>query len=256
MPITLPPLGGRALKYGYSNARVKAMKGLLLKPAFLDEMIRVGNVDAMAELLQRTGYKAEIASASVSYSGSELIELAAARTFSRTAQRLLKILPESDRDAIRALLVRWDLLNIKTLLNARRLGKSYDDIRPFLFEIGGMGEDDFRRILKADNSSLFKELKNTDVGSRMGSAIEGLGKEMKDALSQQGGDSRMESVVDSYIYLFMDKTLEQVGGKETTDIRNILKLEADARNAMVIRGSKGTAPEQTGYARASYAEAH
>ncbi|MBS3068651.1 hypothetical protein J4450_08145 [Candidatus Micrarchaeota archaeon] len=48
----LPNIESRALKYGYSNARVRGMKGLLLKPAFLDELIKVRSIDAMVELLQ------------------------------------------------------------------------------------------------------------------------------------------------------------------------------------------------------------
>jgi V/A-type H+-transporting ATPase subunit C len=228
--IKLPPLGGRAHKYGYSNARVKAMKGLILKPAILDEMIRVGNVEAMAELLQRTGYKSEIASASASYSGSMLIELAASRFFSKTARKLVRIAPASDREAINALLVRWDLMNIKTLLNARRLGKSYEDIRPFLFEVGGLDEDDFKRLLKAENS-FHRELMKTGIGRKMGAVADEIGKGLRD-------DPSLESAIDSLIYMFMDRTLEQVGGKETSDIRAILRHEADAKNAMIIERLK------------------
>ena len=62
-----------SLKYGYSNARVKGMKGLLFKRDFLDELIKVGSVDSMIELLQRTHYKEELVALSVRYSGSELV---------------------------------------------------------------------------------------------------------------------------------------------------------------------------------------
>ena len=74
-------LESRAQRYGYSNARVKAMKGLLLKSSILDEMIRVGTVEAMVELLQRTGYKNDLAG-TVSYGGSSLIESGASKNFS------------------------------------------------------------------------------------------------------------------------------------------------------------------------------
>jgi len=57
MSITLPRIESKALKYGYSSARVKAMKGLLIKQTTLEEMIKVGSVEGMVEILQRTGYK-------------------------------------------------------------------------------------------------------------------------------------------------------------------------------------------------------
>src|SRR5271157_4258572 len=210
----LPSISSRASKYGYSNARARAMRGLILKSASLDEMIRVGNVEAMAELMQRTSYKGEIASASVSYQGSQLIEMATSRNFSNLAKKLVKITPDSDKDAVSALLVRWDLMNIKTLLNARRLGKSYEEMRPYLFEVGGLDEDDFRALLKADNNSLVREIWKTKVGKKMRSGK--IGNEIREAASKTGpdADTRMEAVIDTYLYLFMDKTLEQVGGKE------------------------------------------
>ena len=163
----LPRLESRALKYGYSNARVKAMKGLLLKGSFLDELIRVGTVEGMAEILQRTGYKADLADASAAQGGSMLIETAASKNFSRTAKKLMKIIPQSDRKALEALLIRWDLLNLKTLMHAKRIGKTYDDVRPYLFDIGGLSDDDFRKIMKADEGSLMRELRRTDIGRKM-----------------------------------------------------------------------------------------
>lgn len=251
----------RASKYGYSNARARAMRGLILKSASLDEMIRVGNVEAMAELMQRTSYKSEIAAASVSYRGSQLIEMATSRNFSNLAKKLVKITPKSDKDAIRALLVRWDLMNIKTLLNARRLGKGYDEIRPYLFDFGGLDEDDFRTLLKADNNSLVREIWKTKVGKKMRSASGKIGNEIREALSKPDAGARMEAIIDTYLYLFMDKTLEQVGGKEIDAIRQTLKSEADAKNVMIIERLKkhnigadrirkslirgGTIPEQT-----------
>jgi len=243
MILKLPPLGGRALKYGYSNARVRAMKGLLLKQAFLEEAIRVGSVEAMAELLQRTGYKSELAAASVSYKGSMLIEMAASRNFSRNVRKLVRITPESDRKALQALLVRWDLMNLKTLLNARRLGKSYDEIKPYLLEVGGLGEDDFRRILKADGRAVEREIRSTGLWQWMRRTSENAALDLKGMSGSSGGrgaagDSRIESVVDSYIYIIMDNALAEVGGKETADIRKTLRREADAKNAMIIERLK------------------
>jgi len=236
----MPSFSSRASKYGYSNARAKAMRGLILKPSSLDEMIRVGNVEAMAELMQRTSYKSEISAASVSYRGSQLIEMATSRNFSALAKKLVKITPESDKDAIRALLARWDLLNIKTLINARRLGKSFEEIRPYLFDVGGLDEDDFRALLKADNNSLAKEIWKTRIGKKMRTTGGKIGMEIREASSKTGPDAaaRMEGIIDTFLYMFMDKTLEQVGGKEIDAIRQTLRSEADAKNVMIIERLK------------------
>lgn len=247
----MPRIESRALKYGYSNARVKAMKGLLLKSNFLDEMIKVGSIEAMVELLQRTGYKADLAGASVTYSGSALIETAASRNFSRTVKKLIKITPRSDRKALEALLIRWDLLNLKTLMHAKRIKKGYEEVRPYLFDIGGLGEDDFKRIMKADEGNLMKELRRTDIGQKMLSIGTGqLNRQMKDkftnALRSLDTFLQMETIIDAYIYLFMDQVLSEVGGKDVSDVRQILQKEIDAKNIMVIERLKkhGTPKEK------------
>jgi V/A-type H+/Na+-transporting ATPase subunit C len=239
----LPRIESRALKYGYSNARVKAMKGLLLRGGSMDEMVRVQSIEGMVELLQRTGYKQDLADASVTYGGSALIEAAASRNFSRTAKKLIRITPQSDRKALEALLIRWDLLNLKTLMHAKRIKRTYDEVRPYLFEIGGLREEDFKRIMKADEGSLMRELRRTDIGQKMLSIGTGqLSRQMKDkftnALRSLDTFLQMETIIDAYIYLFMDQVLSEVGGKDVSDVREILRKEIDAKNILIIERLK------------------
>jgi V/A-type H+-transporting ATPase subunit C len=236
-------LESRALRYGYSNARVRAMKGLLLKSAALDEMVRVGTIEAMVELLQKTGYKNDLSDASALYHGSTLIENASARNFSKTVKKLLKITPESDRPAVQALLIRWDLLNLKTLMHAKRAKKTYEDVRPYLVEVGGLTDDDFKRIMKAESGVLMRELRRTDLGQKMLSMGTGqLSKQMRDAFTSalRNLDTfmQMETVIDAYTYMFMEHALAEVGGKDVASIRHTLKKEIDAKNIMIIERLK------------------
>ena len=85
------------MKYGYSNARVRAMKAHLLKSATLEELIKVNSVEGMAELLQKTDYKGDFPGAAASISdakGSRLIEAAGARNFARTVRKLATSAPK------------------------------------------------------------------------------------------------------------------------------------------------------------------
>ncbi|MFH1685042.1 MAG: V-type ATPase subunit, partial [Candidatus Micrarchaeota archaeon] len=161
---TLPQFESRALKYGYSNARVKAMKGLLLKSGVVEDLVRCSSIEAMIELLQRTPYKGDFDEGSVKYSGSELIELAAAKNFARTVGKLIKITPKSDKKVLQALLLKYDLLNLKTIMHAKELGKTYDEVKPHLFPAGGLTEEEFKRIIKADGQNIFREIKRTVLG--------------------------------------------------------------------------------------------
>lgn len=239
----LPKIESRALKYGYSNARVKAMRGLLLKQNQLDELIKVSTVHAMVELLHKTDYKNELVGASVDYTGSALIELAASRNFANMVIKLLKLTPGEDQKVLRALLIRWDLLNLKSLMHAKRLGRNYEDVRPYLFEVGGLTEDDFKRIMKADETTIMRELRRTELGEKMLSiGTESLNRRMREsftnALRSLDMFLQMETIIDAYIYMFMDHVLSEVGSSEVDNIRKILKMEIDAKNTLIIERLK------------------
>jgi V/A-type H+-transporting ATPase subunit C len=219
------------------------MKGLLLKTNTLDEMIRVGTLEGMVELLQKTGYKQDLAGASVDYSGTLMIEIAASKNFSRVVKKLIRITPSSDRKVLQAMLIRWDLLNLKTMMHAKRIRKTYDEVRPYLFEVGSLTEDNFKRIMKADESSLLRELRRTELGKKMLSMGTGqLSKKMHESFTNAFRNldtfMQMETVIDAYTYMFMDESLSEMGGGEASAIRKILRRETDAKNVMIIERLK------------------
>jgi len=231
----------RAMKYGYSNARVRGMKGTLLKPGFFEELVRVKSIEGMAELLQRTGYRNDLATTSATYRGSMLINAAASLNFASTVRKVVHVTPESDRRALRALLVMWDLMNIKTLLHARRLKKGYDEVKPHLFEVGELTGEDFKRIIKADDAGLTKELGRTELGRRMLAAVPSQGKGRKEKV--QGGPRAplvllQEGGIDSFVYAFRDQVLSEIGGNDVAGLRRLLRQEVNARNIMVIERLK------------------
>jgi len=239
----LPKIESRALKYGYANARVKGMKGLLLDQSTLEELVKVGTVDGMIELLQRTHYKGYFVKGSVRYSGSALIELAAGRSFLHAVDKLLSFTPKDSKPAVQALLRKFGLVNLKTLIHAKRLGKTYDDVRPYLFPVGGITEADFERIMKANEREIFKEVRHTELGAEMlASSTMVFSKQMRDtfnnALKNMNMFIQLETIMDAYIYLLMDKALSEVGGTEIQSIRRILKLEIDAKNILIVERMK------------------
>ena len=77
----------RASKYGYSNARVFGMAGLLLTSQDIDELIRVKSAAGMLELLQRTGYKDDVKG--LAYEDPQSIYIGSVRHFSRIVSKVL-----------------------------------------------------------------------------------------------------------------------------------------------------------------------
>lgn len=232
----------RALKYGYSNARVRAMKGLLIREQDLDEMVRLNSVSAMLELLRRTPYKQDVDSISGFY-GSDAIEVAAARNFSRIVAKILSFTPKEDLPALRAFLKKWDLLNIKQIIHAKKAGIPPERIRSHLFSVGGLSDDELDRLVRADGDQLFAELKKTTIGKEMLSITSSaFSKHMRDvfnnALKDMNTFLQVESILDAYLYLFMDSGLASIKSKEIDGIRLLLKKEIDAKNLMIIERLK------------------
>ena len=237
----LPKLESKSLKYGYSNARIRGMKSGLLNASALNELIKAGSVDAMVELLQRTSYKTELSQVSLEFEGSRLIEVAASHNFAKVVARIVKIAPKSDKPIIRALLLKWDLMNLKILMHARELAQEYEDVKLSLFHVGGMDESDFRKILRADDKELIREVKHTSLGSVLFSQSEkkdDVSDIFSDALQSTKSFFKHEEQVDVCTYLLVERYLLAAGGKETERIRDILRREVDARNFLIIQRLK------------------
>ena len=220
-------LESRSITYAYSNTRIKAMRAALIKPGFMDELIQVPSIDAMTELLQRSGYKDDLIAASVHYAGSSLIASACARNFAREVKKVVGFTPKKDRKALKVLLARWDLINLKTLMHARKIGRTYDEVKHLLYDVGGMDEENFKRILRADEDGMMREIRKTEIG-----------KHIDITKSGKGLFSYVEATIDSQVYLYMNEALASVGGREMGYIRDILKREIDAKNIMIVERLK------------------
>ncbi|MBI5223003.1 V-type ATPase subunit [Candidatus Micrarchaeota archaeon] len=224
----------KALKYGYSNARIRGMSGLLLGESFLYELVSVGTVDSMIELLQRTGYKNDLNLASSSEVGSGIVELAVSRNFSRTIQKIIKLTPKSDLSTVRALLLRWDLLNLKLIMDARRANRPYDSIKSGLFAVGCLSDSDFKRILTADDRDLRRELRRTVLGEILFASPNS--SDLSSAF--ESTNAFFSAPVDELFSSVVDDALSKISSKEVRSLRSLLKYEIDAKNILIIQRLK------------------
>ena len=188
-------------------------------------------------------YKGHFADESVRYTGSELIEIAASRSFAETVDKLLRITPESDKDVLQALLLKYGILNLKTMMHAKKLGKEYEEVRPYLFPSGGLTEDDMKRIMKSDDRGLYREIKRTRLGSHIlapatASFNKRMWSEYNKAMHSVDAFLKAESVIDAYVYLLMDRALAESEGMDVAQMRRIIKKEIDAKNILIIERLK------------------
>jgi len=133
-----------ASRYGYSNARVYGMMGLLLTKADMEDLIRVKTIAGMFELLQRTAYKEDMTR--LESDDPTAIEAGTVKHFSRIIRKIISFTPKDDLPALKALIKRWVFLNLNIILNAKRSGVPFSSIRDHLFDLPELRIVDAQRL--------------------------------------------------------------------------------------------------------------
>ncbi|MBN2478026.1 V-type ATPase subunit [Candidatus Micrarchaeota archaeon] len=238
-PVRIGPL-----EYGYANARVRGMRGLLIKSDYYDELVNLRTIGGMIESLQRTHYKEHLLDAAIKYQSSLIIERAAAKHYRSVAEKIRKIAPERDKPVIDALLTKWDMLNLKTVVVSKKFESDFSKVKPMLVFAGSLNESDLERIFNADERDLFSEVRRTSFGKILFSQSTqefpaGMLQTFRKAMRTLDSFSQLQTMIDGYFYFIIKESLEPYSGD--SDVRRILQLfrkEIDAKNILIIERLK------------------
>ncbi len=122
--------------YGYINARVRGMKSKLLAPEFYNEALSASDFRAFMSTLGQSPYGRDLEEAQSRFEGLKALDTALARNFYQTARSISNFSDGQAGQFVRALLLRYDLGNIKTIARAKHAGRSVEDIQASLFPAG------------------------------------------------------------------------------------------------------------------------
>jgi len=106
------------MSYEYFNARVHALKALLLKEEHYKELLEM-DLAGLINFLAGTDYREEIEKSSVEYSGYELVEDALMRAGQRVFRKLFTIAPPGPQELLKIIFERWEVFNLKTVLRGK-----------------------------------------------------------------------------------------------------------------------------------------
>ena len=239
----------KPLVYGYSNARVRAMRTALLSQRQAEDLLKVKTNAAVAEYLGRTGYREDFAGMPAHVGEEERVELAVSRNFARTAQKLIRITPEQSKNTLRAFLGRYDVHNLKAILLARKLGKGIEETRSMLVPAGSLSQQELERMLSAKPADeLYEAIRASIFGAHFlaSASIRHIPKAQIKAVLQQPDSNAAKLdmllfALDSYYYEVA--SLAASGGQgDSAILLNLIRSEADAKNAITImRMKKGGA---------------
>lgn len=126
----------RAVRYGYSNTRVKAMESKLMDSATMRSVAEAKDVGSVLAILFQTDY----GQALTKFGGMELspamLDFALSENLAERVNALARITPKRDRRIIREMISQWDLNNVKRVLEAVDRHQPYDAVSRYLIGAG------------------------------------------------------------------------------------------------------------------------
>lgn len=134
--------------FAYINARVRAMRSRLLDPGRMEELLGVPTFDAFLAGLNNTPYARELQEALARYRGLQAVDAALARNFSATTQKIRKFGDGKPKALIEALLLRWDLSNLRAVLRGKHTGRSEEEIMASVMPAGLLTEVALRELAR------------------------------------------------------------------------------------------------------------
>jgi V/A-type H+-transporting ATPase subunit C len=219
------------MKYGYSNARTKALRTTILPKAQMEAMAGAKSLQDVFGMLERTSYKEDLVAVPIASRGTLHIELALGRNFSGVLRKLVRISPKDKRDTISGLFEKYEINNIKTMLVGKHIGESGKKITALMVETGML------RKTQLDRMSEMKSVKEV-VGYLSGTAY-GVVLEKKMREYERTAEIQvLLQALDEYYYKKLPLIAEAFGEGQT-EIVLLLKSAADANNmANIMRGKK------------------
>ncbi len=240
----------RPLVYGYSNARVRAMRPRLLSKRQAEDLLKINTNAAVAEYLSRTAYGEDFFNLPAKMNDENRVEIAVARNFARVAQKLLKITPNQSRETLQAFLGRYDIHNLKAVLLAKKLGKTKEETEQLLVPAGSLTKAQLMGLFSAKSSEqVYSALRGTEFGAKFlfSASISHIPKDQVKAVLQNPSDTaRLDILVaalDSYYYEVASSAVKPTE-KDSRIILSLLRSETDAKNAMTILRMKKSGSEK------------
>ena len=114
--------------YAYINTRVRVMRTKLLDGRALDSALAAGSYQEFLRVLAETDFASELRETTGEGAGLPELDRALSRNLFATTQKVLGFAEGTSRREIEVLLMRWDLVNLKTVARGIVGGRSSDTI--------------------------------------------------------------------------------------------------------------------------------
>ena len=216
--------------YAYINTRVRVMRTKLLDGRALDSALAAGSYQEFLRVLAETGFAAELRETTSEGAGLPELDQALSRNLFATTQKVLGLADGEAKREIQVLLMRWDLLNLRTIARGIVSGRGSEAILASLVPGGTIKP-----------TTLQTAAQSTDLASAAAAlAVSGhpLTGAFRNGVAAFNASSRL---LDLEVALDQGYYRHALSVARNTSLRRYLGREIDVTNALIARGSRGQA---------------
>jgi V/A-type H+/Na+-transporting ATPase subunit C len=218
--------------YSYANARVRAMSARLLEPNVYKELLDTPDYNRAIAVLEDTRYAEDIEHFMMEGARPTIMDRAFNRNLVREFARIKEFFTGRPEEMVEALLARWDLYNLKTVLRGMRALIPKNEIMRNLVPIGSLDQVVLEEIvsqpdLRASLDAIMMFGREWNI--RYGQAISA---HLTQYLREQDL-SILELALDKFHYRTIMELLKR-GDANTRLVREVVKMEVDAINIATL----------------------
>lgn len=235
------PTSSSPKDYGYSNARIRGMRSHLLRAEAFERLMDTDDMHQLIQELLQTPYAPDLEEALIKGRGAAEVSDALKHNLIRTYRKVLGFVNAEAGDICGALLGRWDVFNIKTILRGKHVHLAAGEIADGLLPVGQLSQVDLDGLLAQSD---IRGVIDTATTWELPQAPA-----MRDGFKQyqQSGDLvDLELALDRY---YAGWAAKRLGGRNRNYAmgRRILGLQVDILNLiMVFRAAReNLEPEQS-----------
>ncbi len=219
------------MKYAYSNTRVKAMESKLVGRETLERMLAAKEPGSIAAMLLQTEYKTDVEKLGNVREMSELIDFGLSKNLGRETSKLISIAPKDQRAMMVAIAGRWDVSNIKILLEAVASKKSYESVSRYIIDSKYTGQSVAKEVMAS--KSVEDAISWLSLHTPYPSLLEGALSAYKRTRSAADASDALEYEY----YLRLGKTINRLAGVDR-GAADLIKSRIDMRNVLLLLEAK------------------
>ncbi len=214
--------------YGYCNARVRGMKSRLLGQQFLERLMESHDMSQLITTLSETEYRSELEEALIHGRTAEEIDEALKNNMVRTYRKVQGFLNDEAAEIMPALLGRWDLFDVKTIIRGKHMQLPVEEIEESLLDVGVFSAVELKALSRQEDVKAVSDTLTT-WGSPYAVPLRACMAEYQQDLDL----SVVELALDRYYYGWASEILEGRGPARKV-ARDILGMQVDSINLVTL----------------------